>query len=128
MNRKQRRAMGIKQRMPTMNVNRDQFNADIQKIKDEATEISFILSLCIPVMVMHKKYSLLMKKEVNGKSRTERFFDLCMDYYKEFHEGRVTVKDFVDTMEEETGSKFINKALDLRGEKWNPDKLSGRKL
>ena len=128
MNRKQRRAMGIKQRMPTMNVNRDQFSADLQKMKDEATEISFILSLCIPVMVMHDKYSLLMKKEVNGKSRTERFFDLCMAYYEEFHEGRVTVKDFVDTLEEETGSKFINKALDLRGEKWNPGKLSGRKL
>lgn len=128
MNRKQRRAMGIKTRMPTMNVNRDQFITDIQKMKDEATEISFILSLCIPVMVIHDKYSLLMKKEVNGKSRTERFFDLCMAYYEEFHEGRVTVKDFVDTLEEETGSKFINKALDLRGEKWNPDKLSGRKL
>ena len=128
MNRKQRRAMGIKTRMPTINVNRDQFNADIQKIKDEATEVSFILSLCIPVMVIHDKYSLLMKKEVDGKSRTERFFDLCMDFYEEFHEGRVTVKDFVDTLEEETGSKFINKALDLRGEKWNPDKLSGRKL
>ena len=114
MNRKQRRAMGIKTRMPTINVNRDQFNADIQKIKDEATEISFILSLCIPVMVIHDKYSLLMPREVDGKSRTERFFDLCMDFYEEFHEGRFTVKDFVDTLEAETGSHFINDALDAR--------------
>ena len=114
MNRKQRRAMGIKTRMPTINVNKDQYNADIQKIKDEATEVSFILSLCIPVMVIHDKYSLLIKKEVDGKSRTERFFDLCMDFYEEFHEGRFTVKDFVDTLEAETGSKIFNNAIDAR--------------
>lgn len=120
MNRKQRRANKIKGRVPTISVKKDEYDADLQRVRDEATELSLILMLSIPVMVIHDKYSLLMKRNENGKSREERFFNLCMDYYESLKEGRVSFKDLIETVEEETGCRFIDSEIAerfKRGEK-----------
>lgn len=120
MNRKQRRAMGIKTRMPTITVTKEKYDADIEEARNKSTELSLILMLSIPVMVIHDKYSLLMKRNENGKSREERFFNLCMDYYESLKEGRVSFKDLIETVEEETGCHFIDSEIAerfKRGEK-----------
>ena len=86
---------------------------DISQIPKESTtkaiDTAFILMLGIPVMVMHDKYSQLMKREVDGKSRTERFADLCLDLYDSFDKGYLTLDDIHQCLWEEGGIKLIDK-------------------
>lgn len=87
--------------------------SDIRKIKKKASEdaanLAFFLMIAIPVMVLHDKYSLLMKKVVNGKSREERFAELCLDLYDSFEKGYVTIDDLHKCLWEEVGIKIERK-------------------
>lgn len=87
--------------------------SDIKNIKKQASEdaanIAFLLMLAIPVMVLHDKYSLLMKRTVNGKSREERFAELCIDLYDSFEKGYVTIDDLHQVLLEEAGIKIERK-------------------
>ena len=73
--------------------------AEIDKITDkaiaEATTKSFIYMLAIPTMVVRDKFAGLMRKEVNGLSREERFVDMCLD-----------VSDLTELLKKETGIDF----------------------
>lgn len=84
--------------------------SDIQQIKMDATKTAadkaFFLMLTIPIMVIHDKYSQLMKREVNGKSREERFADLCLDLYDSFNKDYVTLDDLAKCLWEEAGIKL----------------------
>lgn len=86
-------------------------SSDIKRIKEQAAcsaiDTSFLLMLAIPTMVIHDKYSLLMKREVDGKSREERFTDLCLDLYDSFEKGYVTLDDLSKCLYEETGIKMV---------------------
>lgn len=88
-------------------------SSDVHKIKADATksaaDIAFFLMLAIPVMVLHDKYSLLMKRTVDGKSREERFADLCLDLYDSFEKGYVTLDDLHECLWEEAGIKLERK-------------------
>ena len=68
-----------------------------------------VLKLCIPVMVIHDKYPQLMRREVDGKPRAERFADLCLDLYDSFNRGYITLDDLADCLWEEAGIKLIKK-------------------
>lgn len=85
-------------------------SSDVLTIKkdavNEAVDTAFILMLGIPVMILHDKYSLLMKKEVDGKSRTERFADLCLDLYDSYNKGYLTLDDIHQYLWEEAGIKL----------------------
>lgn len=85
-------------------------NSQIQALKQDATEkaihTAFTLMLAIPVMVMHDKYGQLMKKEVDGKSREERFAEMCLDLYDSYEQGYVTIDDLRQCLEDETGIKI----------------------
>lgn len=87
--------------------------SDIQNIKkqatDEAASTAFLLMLAIPVMVIHDKYPQLMRREVGGKSRAERFADLCLDLYDSFEKGYVTLDDLAQCLWEEAGIKLERK-------------------
>lgn len=87
--------------------------SDIQNIKKEATtnaaDTAFFLMLAIPVMVIHDKYPQLMRRDVEGKSRAERFADLCIDLYDSFDKGYVTLDDLADCLWEEAGIKLTKK-------------------
>lgn len=87
--------------------------SDIQNIKKEATtnaaDTAFFLMLAIPVMVIHDKYPQLMRRDVDGKSRAERFADLCIDLYDSFDKGYVTLDDLADRLWEEAGIKLTKK-------------------
>lgn len=83
---------------------------DIDNIKKQASkkaiDVAFLLMLAIPTMVIHDKYSQLMKKSVNGKSREERFVDLCIDLYDSFEKGYITIEDLHKCLWEEAGVKI----------------------
>lgn len=87
--------------------------SDIQAIKQQATssaaDTAFFLMLAIPVMVIHDKYPQLMRREVDGKPRAERFADLCLDLYDSFNRGYVTLDDLADCLWEEAGIKLTKK-------------------
>lgn len=87
--------------------------SDIQQIKTQATntaaDTAFFLMLAIPVMVIHDKYPQLMRREVDGKTRAERFADLCLDLYDSFNKGYVTLDDLSQCLWEEAGIKLEKK-------------------
>lgn len=70
-------------------------------MKEEATakgcKIAFNLMLAVPAMVIHDHYGELMKK--NG--RVERFIDLCMDTYKCYEEGYITLEELAKCLKDE---------------------------
>lgn len=87
--------------------------SDIKRLKENATndaiDVAFLLMLGIPVMVIHDYYPQLMRKEVDGKSREERFADMCLDLYDSFDKGYITLEDFHQCLWEEAGIKIGKK-------------------
>lgn len=106
MNRAERRRLGKKGHEPVFNLK----SSDICQMKadatNEAVSKAFLLMLAIPVTVLHDKYSLLMKRTVDGKSREERFVDLCLDLYDSFERDYVTLDDLHQCLWEEAGVKI----------------------
>ncbi|MBS1470287.1 MAG: hypothetical protein HP023_06805 [Lachnospiraceae bacterium] len=84
--------------------------AEIDKITDkaiaEATTKSFIYMLAIPTMVVRDKFAGLMRKEVNGLSREERFVDMCLDVYESIYQDYVELSDLTELLKKETGIDF----------------------
>lgn len=99
MNRQERRRLGVKKKDPMVSIKQ----SDINAMKEEATEkgckLAFNLMLAIPAMVIHDHYRELMKK--NG--RVEKFIDLCMDTYRCYEEGYVTLKELAQILKDEAG-------------------------
>mgnify|MGYP003532873029 CR=1 FL=1 len=81
--------------------------SDIEKIKldavNEAVDKAFLLSLAIPVMIIHDKFGELMKKD----GREQRFAEHCLKLYEMYQEGYVTIEDLHQCLYEETGMKII---------------------
>ena len=69
MNRAERRRQGIKESVKTYTLNDEQIKQIKADAVKEAIDTAFILMLGLPVMILHDKYSLLMKREVDGKCR-----------------------------------------------------------
>lgn len=111
MNRAERRRLQKKQTKsdPIYNIK----SSNLDKIKQDATktatDTAFFLMLAIPVMVLHDKYGQLMKKEVEGKSREERFADMCLDLYDSFEKGYVTLDDLHKCLWDEAGIKICDR-------------------
>lgn len=106
MNRAERRKLGIKQKEPIVNIKR----SDIEQIKKDVTketiDTAFLLMLGIPTMIIHDKFAQLIKKNVDGKNREERFVDLCLELYDCFEQGYVTLDDLKNCLKEEAGVEF----------------------
>ena len=85
-------------------------SSDIKNIKNQvskdAADLAFTLMLAIPVTILHTKYGKLMRKNVDGKSRGERFADLCLDLYASFEKGEVTLDDLKKCLWDEAGIKI----------------------
>lgn len=79
------------------------------KAASQAADTAFFLMLAIPVMVIHDKYPRLMKRTVEGKTREERFADMCIDLYDSFNRGYVTLEDLSKCLWEEGGIKLERK-------------------
>lgn len=88
-------------------------NKEIEKIKDDITNDAirkaFILMLCIPTMVIHDKYTSLMKKvDEQNRNREERFIDFCLNNYECILENKVELRELVKILKEETGVDISN--------------------
>lgn len=99
MNRQERRRLGIIKKDPMVSIKQ----SDIDAMKEEATakgcKLAFNLMLALPAMVIHDKYGLLMKKE----GRVEKFVDLCMEEYKCYEEGYITLEELAKCLKDEAG-------------------------
>lgn len=99
MNRQERRRRGILRKDPMVSIKQ----SDVQAMKEEATakgcKLAFQLMLVIPSMVIHDKFGSLMKKDC----RLERFVDMCMEEYKCYEEGYVTLEDMAKILKDEAG-------------------------
>lgn len=77
--------------------------SDIDRMKEEATEkgckLAFGLMLAVPAMVIHDHYGELMKKD----GRVSRFVDLCMEQYKCYEEGYITLEELAKCLKDEAG-------------------------
>ena len=106
MNRAERRKLGVKNKEAVINIKR----ADIEQIKkdarDEALEIAFKLMLAIPVKVLSENYSKITKLNVDGKSREERFTDLCLKLWDDFNADKVSINDLQDILTDKCGIQF----------------------
>lgn len=99
MNRQERRRLGIKRKDPMVSIKQ----SDIDRMKEEATgkgcKLAFNLMLEIPAMVIHDHYGELMKKD----GRVSRFVDLCMEQYKCYEEGYITLEELAKCLKDEAG-------------------------
>ena len=102
MNRQERRRLGILKKDPMISIK----SSDIKAMKEDATtkgcKLAFNLMLVIPSMVIHDHYGELMRKD----GRVERFVNLCMEQYKCYEEGYVTLEDMAKILEDEAGIKI----------------------
>lgn len=105
MNRAQRRAKGIKNNIPTYNITVDQLEGIKKKATNEAIDAAFFLMLAIPTMIIHDKFSKIIKKE----NREQTFVDLCLDLYDSFNKGYVTLNELQDCLEKETNLRWERK-------------------
>lgn len=96
MNRKERRLRGVKQKVATYNLSKDQIEALKKDAVEKASEQAFILMLGIPLIVMRDEFGF-------GKRRLEHIAERMLSHYEAFEQGYVTLDDIKTTIEEETG-------------------------
>lgn len=97
----------VKVKMPVYTLSQAQLNNIKQQVAQDTLDKAMVLLLGLPVMVLHDKYSLLMKKEVDGKSREERFTDLLLDLYDSFNRDYITLDDIKECLKDECGIDIL---------------------
>ena len=70
----------------------------------------------LATLLIHDKFGMLMKKEVDGKSREERFIDEWEKQYKLFEAGRMTLEDIQEVLRDECG--ITMKREDAQHREW----------
>lgn len=87
--------------------------AQIDAMKRDATQkaidVSFILMLGLPVMVVHDHMPELWRKEIDGVGREERFADMILDLYDSFQQDYITLDDVLKVLNDECGLKILEK-------------------
>lgn len=81
--------------------------AQIQQMKKDMADLiadELLMKVVgIAALIIHDKFGMLMKKEVDGKSREERFVDEWEKQYKFFEAGRMTLEDIQEVLRDECG-------------------------
>ena len=76
--------------------------AQIQQMKKDMADLiadELLMKVVgIAALIIHDKFGMLMKKEVDGKSREERFIDEWEKQYKLFEAGRMTLEDIQEVL------------------------------
>ena len=104
MNREQRRKQKKNKKQDTIMIDSKMTIDDLKaQVTNGVLDLAFVLMLSIPTMVIHDKYSKITKLNVSGKSREERFVDMCLETYDAFLRGYVELEDLINTLKEETG-------------------------
>lgn len=102
MNRQERRRRGILRKDPMVSIKQSDINAMKEDATTKGCKLAFQLMLVIPSMVIHDKFGQLMKKD----GRLERFVDMCMEEYKCYEEGYITLQELAKCLKDEAGVKI----------------------
>ena len=106
MNRAERRKLGVKNKESVFIMKK----SDIEQIKKDASresiEVAFKLMLAIPVKVLSENFGKITKLNVDGKSREERFTDLCLKLWDDFNADKVSINDLQDILTEKWDIQF----------------------
>ena len=80
--------------------------AQIKEIKrkavNEAIDTAFILMLGLPCMVLHDKFSMIMRRE----KRLENFTEAVLELYEAYNEDYITLEDIKQVLKDEAGYEF----------------------
>jgi hypothetical protein len=79
----------------------------VGKIKNQARAEGFLLSLCIPVKVLHDTYGF-------GKIRLNRFLEPCMEIVDAMQKGEVNLQEIIQDSEKLAKVHFIMDNLGQR--------------
>lgn len=94
--------------------------AQIQQMKKDMADLiadELLMKVVgIAALIIHDKFGMLMKKEVDGKSREERFIDEWERQYKLFEAGRMTLEDIQEVLRDECG--ITMKREDAQHREW----------
>ena len=121
MNRAERRRQGVRQPPPRMkHLTEDAFNNAINRAYqmgvnagyEKASNYAVCYMLAVPLLVLDESMGEIWRKEYNGKSRTEHFFDLCTEKYEEYNEGQDTLERLMKDVCERTGLDILEKVMD----------------
>ena len=80
--------------------------SDLDQMQIDSVSRAFTLLLSIPATIIHRNYGELNRLEVDGKSRVERFVDMCLDMYERIETSAVKLEDIQAQFERETGCKI----------------------
>ena len=98
-----RRLERMSVKKPTYNLSGEQLKGMKQEAAREAEETAFLLMLGIPVLMFKDHFGQLMRREVKGKSREQRFVDYCLEFYRQFDKGLYTLEDIRAVLKDECG-------------------------
>lgn len=101
MTRAERRLGKVKE--PTYTLTQSQINQIKKDATDAAIEKAMLLTLGLPVMVIHDKFPKLIKVTESGKGRAERFADLLLDLWDSFEKEYITLDDVKQCLYDECG-------------------------
>lgn len=79
------------------------------KAMQEYSKNAYVLSVGLTVFLVHDHFGELMLKNVNGKSREERAFDIMMGYWQDVQAGNFTLADVQTMLKEEVGVEFYER-------------------
>lgn len=97
-----RQAREAKKGKAVYNLTEEQIQQIRQEGYNEAIDTGFILMLGLPCMVLHDKFSMIMKKE----KRLENFTDAVIELYEAFNEDYLTLEDIKQVLKDEAGYEF----------------------
>ena len=105
MNRAERRKNKIKSDK-NPNISDKNIEKIMKNVRKDSINEAFLLMLGFSIRAFHDNFSDLWKKNVDGKSREERLFDYILDKYKDFEDGKITLSEVIDDVEQLTGNQI----------------------
>lgn len=121
MNRAERRKRGIKVPPPKMkHISEEAYNNAIDyayrkgysKAFEKASDLAAFYMMAVPLLVLNDHFNEIRLKQVNGKSRVENFFELCLETYDKYNDGEDTLSRLMNDVEQKTGFKISERILD----------------
>lgn len=97
-----RQAREAKKGKAVYNLTEEQIKDIKRKATEEAIDTAFILMLGLPCMVLHDKFSMVMRKE----NRLENFTEAVLELYEAYNEDYLTLEDIKQVLKDEAGYEF----------------------
>lgn len=85
------------------------FDDGVRKTFYLASQKSVYFMLCLPLLVLKEKFREVWRKEFDGVSREQHFFDLCLEVYEQYDNGQDTLDRLLNDTKEKTGVDVAKK-------------------